>query len=49
MGNDAANTGIVHKDIETLPPGHGLSDKPHPVGIITQISLDIRRVSEFGS
>jgi hypothetical protein len=49
MGNDAADAGVVHKDIKTAPPGHGLSDKPHPVGVVTQISLDVGRVSEFGS
>jgi hypothetical protein len=47
MGNNAANSGVVDKDIEAVPARHSLPHEPHSIGIGSQISLNVNSLSQF--
>jgi hypothetical protein len=47
MGNNAANAGIVDKDIKPTSPRYSLAHKPDPVSVIGQIGLDVRSFSQL--
>ena len=49
MGNNAADAGVVDKDVKPTSPGHSLLHKPDDVSIIRQIGLDVRSFSQFSS
>jgi hypothetical protein len=47
MGNNAADAGIVDKDIKPTFPRYSLPHKPDPISIISQIGLNVRSFSQF--